>query len=93
MDEAFQDLSAGRVELVLAQSAVGYDFTQSPAGKGCAFVGARLDNPKYFGAGVAMAVRQEDTQLRNTLNDGLRKVIADGTYQKLNAKYFPFSLR
>jgi len=92
MDEAFQDLTAGRVELVLAQSAVGYDFTQSPAGAGCKFVGQRMESAKYFGEGVALALRPEDTKLRDALNDGLQKIIADGTYKALNAKYFPFPL-
>jgi polar amino acid transport system substrate-binding protein len=90
MDEAFQDLAAGRLDLVLSQEATSYGFTSSPAGKGCAFVGERLDNPKFFGQGTAMAVRQSDTDLLAALNAGLRKVLADGTYKALNAKYFPF---
>ena len=92
MDEAFQDLTSGRVELVLAQNAVGYDFIKSPAGAGCNFVGPRLDNAKYFGAGVAMAVRLGDMKLKAALDEGLRKIIADGTYKAINAKYFPFPI-
>ena len=93
MDEAFQDLTAGRVELALAQIAVGYDFIQSPAGAGCKFVGSRLEDPKYFGDGVGIAVRKGDVELKAALDEGLRKVIADGTYKAINDKYFPFSLR
>lgn len=92
MDEAFADLSAGRLDLVLSQEATSYGFTSSPAGKGCAFVGERLNDPKYFGEGVAMAVRQSDTGLLQALNLGLRKVLADGTYKAINDKYFPFSV-
>jgi polar amino acid transport system substrate-binding protein len=92
MDESFADLSSGRLDLVFAQEATGYAFTVSPAGKGCAFVGERLDDAKYFGEGVGMALRQSDHDLLAALNAGIRKVLADGTYKALNAKYFPFSL-
>jgi lysine-arginine-ornithine-binding protein len=92
MDEAFADLSAGRLDLALAQDATGYAFTTSPAGKGCAFVGDRLDDPKYFGEGVGLALRQSDADLVAALNAGIRKVLADGTYKALNAKYFPFAV-
>jgi lysine-arginine-ornithine-binding protein len=92
MDEAYADLSAGRVDIVLSQEPAGFDFVNSPAGKGCAFVGDRLEDPKFFGEGVGLAVRQSDTDLLAALNAGFRKVMADGTYKALNAKYFPFSL-
>lgn len=92
MDEAFADLSAGRLDLALSQDATGYAFISSPAGKGCAFIGDRLDDPKYFGEGVGLALRQSDTDLLAALNAGLRKVLADGTYKALNDKYFPFSV-
>ena len=76
----------------MAQKPVGYDFTVSPAGAGCKFVGPEFTDKKYFGEGVAIAVRQEDDALKAALNAGLQKVKADGTYQTLNAKYFPFPL-
>ncbi len=66
---------------------------QSPAGKGCQFVGARLEDPKYFGTGVGLALRLGDTELAEKLNAGLKKIVDDGTYKALNDKYFPFSLR
>ena len=91
-DEAFQDLTAGRIELALSQLAVGYDFTVSPAGAGCKFVGPRVENPKYFGEGVAIALRPADVDLKAAFDAGLRKVLADGTYKAINDKYFPFSL-
>jgi len=92
MDEAFADLSAGRLDLALSQEASGYDFVNSTAGKGCAMVGERLEDPKYFGEGVGIALRQSDTDLLAALNEGIRKVRADGTFKTLNAKYFPFSI-
>jgi ABC-type amino acid transport substrate-binding protein len=31
--------------------------------------------------------------VRQKLNEGIAAVIADGTYDKLNARYWPFSVR
>src|SRR5262249_261579 len=93
MDEAFQDLGSGRIELALAQTGVAYSFMQSPEGKGCQFVGARLEDPKLLGSGVGIEVRLGDTELRDKFNAGLKKILDDGTYKALNDKYFPFSLR
>ena len=93
MDEAFQDLGSGRIELALAQTGVAFGFMQSPAGKGCQFVGARLEDPKYFGTGVGLALRLGDSELAGKLNAGLKKILEDGTFKALNDKYFPFSLR
>jgi len=92
MDEAFQDLSAGRLDLVLSQVGPAYQFVTSDPGKTCKFVGPRLEDVKIFGDGVAFAVRQSDQQLLAALNAGIAKVRADGTYQTLNAKYVPVSL-
>ncbi len=36
-------------------------------------------------------MRREDETLRERLNDALRAILADGTYGKINARYFPFS--
>ena len=93
MDEAFQDLGSGRVELALAQTGVAYAFMQSPEGKGCKFVGARLEDPTIFGTGVGIQLRLGDTELAEKFNAGLKKILEDGTYKALNDKYFPFSLR
>jgi ABC-type amino acid transport substrate-binding protein len=93
MDEAFQDLGSGRIELALAQTGVAWAFMQSPEGKGCQFVGAKLQDLKLFGTGVGLALRLGDTELADKLNAGLKKILDDGTYKALNDKYFPFSLR
>jgi lysine-arginine-ornithine-binding protein len=92
MDEAYQDLAAGRVDLVLSQEGTGYGFLASPSGKGCSFVGSRIEDAKLFGEGVGIAVRQTDGELKAALNAGIRKLLADGTYKALNDKYFPFPL-
>ncbi|WP_407668533.1 transporter substrate-binding domain-containing protein [Oceanospirillum multiglobuliferum] len=38
-----------------------------------------------------MAVRKGD-KLRVDMNKALEAILADGTYDRINAKYFPFSI-
>ena len=41
---------------------------------------------------IGIAVRKDDNELRNKLNAALKEIVADGTYKKINDKYFPFSI-
>ena len=83
------DLTAGRLDLMLASSAVILgSFLDKPEGKDFELVGPDLQ----LGAGTAIAVRQGDDALRQTFNKAIAAIRADGTYQKINAKYFDFSI-
>ena len=35
---------------------------------------------------------KEDEALRQRINQALRAILADGTYGKINARYFPFGI-
>lgn len=52
-------------------------------------VGEHTADPDYFGAGMGIAVRQDNPELLSKLNAALAAIKADGTYQKINAKWFP----
>lgn len=85
--DANADLSAGHLDAVLADKFVSYEWLKSDAGKGYEFKGAAVfDNDK-----IAIAVRKGDP-LREKLNAALKEIIADGTYKKINDRYFPFSI-
>jgi ABC-type amino acid transport substrate-binding protein len=92
MDEAYQDLGAGRLDAAFGGEATSYAFMQTPAGKDCKFVGERAVNPKIFGTGVGIALRKTDPDLRDKLNAALKQILADGTYEAISKKYFPFSI-
>jgi polar amino acid transport system substrate-binding protein len=93
MDEVYLDLQAGRLDVALSSFFVAYDFVHSDKGKDCAFIGEKLSNPQYFGQGVALGIRKGEDTLRNQLNEGIQAVNADGTFDKINAKYWPFSIK
>jgi arginine/ornithine transport system substrate-binding protein len=92
-DEANMDLVSGRVDLVIADSVVLLDgFLQKDEGKDYEFVGPGFTDKKWFGEGIGIAVRKGEDDLREMLNKGIKKIRADGTYQKINAKYFDFDV-
>ncbi len=91
-DEANLDLASGRVDAVLADSVAMLDWLNSDAGKGAEHVGPSFVEQKYFGEGAGIGVRQDDNELREMLNAAIKQILADGTYKKINDKYFDFDV-
>lgn len=87
-EEAFLDLAAGRLDLVINDVYVTYGWLQSDAGKGFEFKG----KPVFDDDKIGIALRKEDTALRDKMNAALEAIRKNGTYEKINAKYFPFSI-
>jgi lysine-arginine-ornithine-binding protein len=92
-EQANLDLVAGRVDLVFADRIVLDDgFLKTEQGKGFGFVGPNFSDPDWFGDGIGIAVRKGDDELRDLLNAAIRQILADGTYKKINDKYFNFDV-
>ena len=92
-ENADLDLTAGRLDLVLADSIVLLEgFLNKPDGKGFEFVGPELKDPKWFGEGAGIAIRPGDAKLKDAFDKALAEIRKDGTYDKIDAKYFPFSI-
>jgi polar amino acid transport system substrate-binding protein len=91
-DEANQDLAAGRVDAVQADSIALGAFVASEAGACCEIVGAVVDDKDVLGLGVGAGFRKEDTELREKFNAAIAAVVADGTYDKITANYFASSI-
>lgn len=91
-DEANLDLASGRLDAVLADSIVLLEWMKTDEGKCCAFIGEDVISVKYFGEGVGVALRQDDDDLREMFNAAIAEIRANGTYERINAKYFPFSI-
>jgi polar amino acid transport system substrate-binding protein len=92
-DEANSDLAAGRIDAIQADSIAMDAFLASEAGMACCeSKGAVADDPTILGLGVGAGVRKGEDELREKLNAAIAKVIADGTYDTITAKYFASSI-
>jgi polar amino acid transport system substrate-binding protein len=90
--DAYRDLAAGRVEYVMYDKLAVYDWLKTPEGACCEMAPGELGDASYFGSGVAIALRKGDDALLKRFNDAIDGIVADGTYAKINAKYFPFPI-
>ena len=89
-DEVNLDMANGRLDLQVGDMIPLLDWvTKNDDGKACCeLIGEPITDKKFVGEGVGIAVRQEDTALRERINQALKDIRADGTYQKINEKYF-----
>ncbi len=92
-DEAYLDLVAGRVDMLLADSvAISDGFLKKPEGQDYQFIGPDLNDPQWFGEGTGIAIRKEDEDLVEMFNKAIDQIRADGTYKKIQDKYFDFNV-
>jgi len=92
-DEANQDLVAGRIDATQADSIAMDGFLQSADGQACCeLMGAVADDPAILGSGVGVGLRKGDEALKAKFNEGIAKVLADGTYDEISKKYFSSSI-
>ncbi|QFI69766.1 transporter substrate-binding domain-containing protein [Sinorhizobium alkalisoli] len=91
LDEAFQDLAAGRIDYVFGDAIPLAEFLKTDFGKDCCTdMGDVADDPAILGVGIGGGVRKEDTALRDRLNAAIAAVRASGKYGELSKKYFDF---
>ena len=91
-DEANQDLAAGRVDAVMADSIALQAFLDSDSGKDCCkSAGNAKSDPAILGSGVGFGLRKGDPLLAK-LNDAIKAIRADGTYDTITKAYFPFDV-
>lgn len=93
VDDANMDLANGRIDLVFSDAAILADWMKSADGACCKFVGGEVRDEKYFGVGKGIGVRKSDPELRDRFNVAIKAIIADGTYDRINKKYFDFSIQ
>jgi polar amino acid transport system substrate-binding protein len=92
-DEVNLDLANGRLDMQVGDLVPMLEWTmKTDDGKCCELAGEPITDPAFVGEGVGMAVRQEDTALKDNLNKALADIVADGTYKKINDKYFAIDI-
>lgn len=91
-DEANQDLAAGRVDAIQADSIAMDAFVASEAGACCEIKGAVAEDEAILGLGVGVGLRKGDEELKAKFNAGIAKVLEDGTYDEITGRYFSSSI-
>jgi polar amino acid transport system substrate-binding protein len=86
--EAWNDLSTGRLDAVLADFGVQYGWLEEDGKECCEFKGDAVSSDDRIG----IAIRKGDTALAERLNAAIAAIRANGKYAEINAKYFPFDI-
>lgn len=92
-DEAYLDLKAGRVDYVfLDATAIEEGLLNKEGGGQYEFVGPSITDEKWFGEGFGIAVRKQDQDLKDKLNQAIIELRENGQYEAVNNKYFEYDV-
>lgn len=92
-EEANLDLLVGRIDAVFADELLLSKFLESREGSCCQILGDAPAEPAYKREAYGIGFRKEDQALREQFNRAIAQVKADGTYDRIRAKYFSFDIK
>lgn len=85
------DLTAGRVDLVMASMAYLTTASQKPGNEDMTTAGPRFQGG-FLGRGSSVGLRKTDPELKAMFNDAIAAAKADGTIKTLSEKWFGFDV-
>ena len=85
-----QELASGQLDAVIDDVVVLNEWLKSSVGACCRFLTILRSDLKINGVGAGVAVRKEDATLRDKFSNAIAKIRENGTYRKINDKYFAF---
>lgn len=92
-DEANNDLAAGRIDAVQADSIALDAFLKSEQGAACCDLKGNVkDDPEILGAGVGIGLRKGEDELKGKLNAAIKAIRDNGSYDEFSKKYFDFNI-
>ncbi len=91
--EATLDLLVGRVDAVFGDKRALVKFLESREGDCCRILGTAPDDPPYSRQFYGIGLRKEDAELKARFDRALAAIQADGTYDRVRVKYFPFDIK
>jgi polar amino acid transport system substrate-binding protein len=92
-DEANLDLLVGRLDAVFGDKRLLTRFLASREGSCCHILGDTPKDPAYRHQSYGIGLRKEDAALRERFNRAIAEVQANGTYDRIRAKYFSFDIK
>jgi polar amino acid transport system substrate-binding protein len=92
-DEANLDLLVGRLDAVFGDKRFLTKFLESREGSCCHILGDAPADPAYRHQSYGVGLRKEDEALKRQFNDAIATVMANGTYDRIRARYFSFDIK
>ena len=93
LEDANLDLLTGRLDFVLGDKLAISKFLASQEGACCRIVGDMPIDPTLHGQGYGVGIRQDDPDLKARFDAAIAEVMANGTYDRIRARYFPFDIK
>ena len=92
-DEALLDLTMDRLHAVFGDHiALRENFLDAPLGEGFSFIGPPIDDRRWFGDGIGIAVRRERQELVDQLDSAIGAIREDGRYDEIRRRYFSYDI-
>jgi lysine/arginine/ornithine transport system substrate-binding protein len=93
-DQVYADLLSGRLDASLQDSVeADYGFLKTPKGADYELAGNVTYDPKdVLGSYIAIGIRKNEPALKAKIDAAIATIIANGTYKKIEAKYFNFDV-
>lgn len=86
--EAWADMQSGRIDTVLADFGVQYEWIEGEGAECCEFKGEAVSSDDEIG----IAVKKGNTELVERFNAAIDAIRENGVYQEINDRYFPFDV-
>lgn len=91
VDDANADLAAGRIDLVLSDKVILAEWLERNGEGCCEIVGGDIRDP-LFGEGKGIGLRKDSGELKAAFDAAIETIRKNGTYERINAKYFDFPI-
>lgn len=91
-DEYKLDLTSGRLDAVIDDIVVLGEWLATDDGACCKILTALTIDPQIHGEGAGVAVRKEDTELRDMISSAITAIRNNGEYKKINDQHFNFDV-
>ena len=92
-EAAREALAKGEADALFGDGLALAFWTNGTSSKGCCeLAGGAYADARYFGDGIAMAVRKDDTALRRQIDAAIARILASNRYEEMLARYFPVRL-
>ena len=90
-DQVYLDIKSGRLDGTVADKVeVHGGFLRKPEGADYGYKGPDQYETKYYGDGIGIALRKNQGDLKKQINEAIKTIRSNGTYNTIAKKYFDF---